>query len=130
MVNARDLKRECFHRKIQAHGNAVSNCCCCDIGSLTGWPIFIQVCAVQVTILMSLLDYEGFVDKCDTASREFATLDNGVIVRRPKDDHFERLLAIRCDIVDADRLLYLATAVYPEAVDDIAKAIAAARRSH
>ena len=85
---------------------------------------------MQTTILISLLVYDGFVDKCDTASREFAILNNRVIVRRHKEDHFERLLEIRCDIEDADRLLCLATTVYPEAVDDIAKAIAAARNSH
>ena len=79
--------------------------------------------------MMSLLVYDGFVDMCDTASREFAILNNGVIVRRYKEDHFERLLEIRCDIADADRLLYLATTAYPEAVADIAKAIAAARKS-
>jgi len=84
---------------------------------------------VQATILMSLLVYDGFVDKCDTASREFAILNNGVIVRRYKEDHFERLLEIRCDMEDADRLLFLATTVYPEAVADIARAIVAARKS-
>jgi hypothetical protein len=84
---------------------------------------------VQATILMSLLIYEGFVDKCDMASREFVILNNGVIVRRYKEDHFERLLEIRCDISDADRLLCLATTVYPEAVEDIARGIVAARRS-
>jgi hypothetical protein len=78
---------------------------------------------------MSLLVYDGFVDKCDTASREFAILNNGVIVRRYKEDHFERLLEIRCDMKDADRLLFLATNVYPEAVADLARAIVAARKS-
>jgi len=78
---------------------------------------------------MSLLVYDGFVDKCDTASREFAILNNGVIVRRYKEDHFERLLEIRCDMEDAERLLFLATTVYPEAVADIARAIVAARKS-
>ena len=79
--------------------------------------------------MMSLLVYDGFVDTCDTASREFAILNNGVIVRRNKEDHFERPLEIRCDMADADRLLYLATTTYPEAVADIAKAIATARKS-
>ena len=85
---------------------------------------------MQATILMSLLVYDGFVDRCDKDSREFAILNNGIIIRRIKEDHFERLLEIRCDITDADRLLYLATTAYPEAVDDVAKAIAAARNSH
>ena len=84
---------------------------------------------MKVTILMSLLVYEGFVDKCDATSREFAILNNGIIVRRYKEDHFERLLEIRCDIEDADRLLFLAATVYPEAVEEIAKAIAAVRKS-
>jgi len=84
---------------------------------------------VQVTILMSLLVYDGFVDKCDPDSLEFAILNKGVIVRRFKKDHFERILEIRCHISDADRLLYLALTAYPEAVADIAKAIAAARKS-
>ena len=85
---------------------------------------------MQATILMSLLVYDGFIDKCDRASREFAILNNGVIVRRHKEDHFERLLEIRCDIEDADRLLCLASTAYPEAVDYIAKAITTARNSH
>ena len=83
---------------------------------------------MEVTIKMSLPIFDGFVDRCDNASREFAIQKNGVIIRRPKEDHFERLLAIRCDIVDADRLLFLANTVYPEAVEEIAKAITAARK--
>jgi len=79
---------------------------------------------------MSLPVFDGFMDRCDKDSREFAILKNGVIIRISKEDHFERLVEIRCDIVDADRLLYLATTAYPEAVDDVAKAIAAARNSH
>ena len=59
------------------------------------------------------------------ASREFAILNNGVIIRRYKEDHFERLLQIRCDIADSDRLLYLAITAYPEAIADIAKATVA-----
>jgi len=86
---------------------------------------------VQATILMSLLAYARLIDRCNEASREFAILNNGVIVRRyKKDHHFERLLQIRCDIEDADRLLCLASTAYPEAVDYIAKAITTARNSH
>ena len=84
---------------------------------------------MEVTILMSLPVFNAFVDKCDKDSREFAVLKNGVIIQISKEDHFERLLEIRCDIVDADRLLFLASTVYPEAVNDISTAIAAARKS-
>ena len=82
---------------------------------------------MEVIILMPLPIFDGFFDKCDKDSREFTILENGVIIRISEADHFERLVEIRCDIVDADRLLFLATTVYPEAVDDIAKAIAAAK---
>ena len=78
---------------------------------------------------MSLPIFDGFVDKYDKDSREFAILKNGVIIRIAKEDYFERLVEIRCDIVDADRLLFLATTVYPEAAEEIAKAITAARKS-
>jgi hypothetical protein len=84
---------------------------------------------VEVTILMPLPIFDGFVDKCDKDSREFAIFESGVVIRISKVNHFEHLVEIPCDIVDADRLLFLATTVYPEAVDDIAKAIAAARKS-
>jgi hypothetical protein len=84
---------------------------------------------VQAIILMSLLAYDSLIDRCNEASREFAILNNGVIVRRYKKDHFERILKIFCDISDAERLLYLAITAYPEAVADIAKAITAARKS-
>ena len=62
-------------------------------------------------------------------SREIAVLKNGVIIPISKEDHFERLVEIRCDIVDAEKLGLWATTVYPEAVDDISNAIAAARKS-
>ena len=78
---------------------------------------------------MSLLVYDGFVDKCDQSSREYAILKNGLIIRRSKENHFERIMEIRCDMEEADKLLLLASKVYPEAVEDIAKAIAAASKS-
>ena len=83
--------------------------------------------AMEVTILMPLPIFGGFFDKCDKDSREFTILENGVVIRISEADPFERLVEIPCDIVDADRLLFLATTVYPEAVDSISKAIATAR---
>ena len=95
----------------------------------TGGPYLYRSGPVEVTILMPLPIFDGFVDRCDKNSREFAILRNGVMIRVSKEDHFERMLEIRCDMVDAERLGFLATAVYPEAVDAIARAIAAARKS-
>jgi hypothetical protein len=82
---------------------------------------------VHVIIEMLLPVYDGFVDKCDQSSREYAILKNGLIIRRPKGDHFERILEINCDKDDADKLFLLASRVYPEALEEIIKAIARAK---
>ena len=79
---------------------------------------------LDVIIEMLLPIYDGFVDKCDQSSREYAVLKNGLIIRRPKGDHFERIVEIKCDMDDADKLFLLASKVYPEALEDIIKAIA------
>jgi hypothetical protein len=79
---------------------------------------------LHVIIEMPLPVYDGFIDKCDQSSREYAILKNGLIVRRSKGDHFERILEIRCDTEEADKLTLLASKSYPEALEDIIKAIA------
>ena len=79
---------------------------------------------LHVIIEILLPVYDGFVDKCDQSSREYAVLKNGIIIRRPKGDHFERIVEIKCDMDDADKLFLLASKVYPEALEDIIKAIA------
>ncbi|HEV8723463.1 MAG TPA: hypothetical protein VGW77_22820 [Candidatus Binatia bacterium] len=84
---------------------------------------------LHVIIEMPLPVYDGFIDKCDQSSREYAILKNGLIVRRPKADHFERIVEIKCDKNDADKLLLLASKVYPEAFQYTARAIMAALKS-
>jgi hypothetical protein len=79
---------------------------------------------LRVIIEMPLLVYDGLIDQCNRSSREYAILKNGLIIRRPKGDHFERIVEIRCDMDDADKLFLLASKVYPEALEDIIKAIA------
>jgi hypothetical protein len=80
--------------------------------------------APTVNIVMPLPTYDGFVDRCGQASREYALLKNGLIQRRKKGDHYERVIEIRCDPVDADNLLSLAIKIYPSAVADISRGIA------
>jgi hypothetical protein len=84
---------------------------------------------VNIVIEMSLPIYDGFIDRCDPASKEYAILKNSSITRRPKADHFDRLAEIHCDVEQAKWLLDLARRVYPDAVPDIEKAIAAPRDS-
>jgi hypothetical protein len=84
---------------------------------------------VRVIIEMSLQHYDRFLFRCDPASREHALLKNGVIVRRPKQDHFERIVEIDCTLKEAKALLDLAKQLYPPVVPDIEKAIAAPRDS-
>jgi hypothetical protein len=82
-----------------------------------------------IVIEMPLPVYDGFIDKCDQSSPEYAILKNGLIVRRPKEDHFERIMEIRCNTEEADTLSVLASKVYPEAVQYIARAVMAALES-
>jgi hypothetical protein len=79
-----------------------------------------------VYIMMPLLVCDGFVDKCDQASREYATLKNGLILRRRENGVDERFIEIRCDPKDADELLSLAIKIYTDAVTYIKKGIVAA----
>lgn len=83
--------------------------------------------SVKVLIEMSLPRYDRFVDRCDPASREYALLKNGVIVRRPKQDHFERIVEIQCTLDEAQTVLDVAKQIYPDAVPDIEKGLAAPR---
>ena len=84
---------------------------------------------MNVFIEMSLSIYDGFLEKCDVDCPEYETLKNGMILRRPKEGHFERIMQIRCNLERAKSLLDLAAQIYPEAIPDIKKAIAASRDS-
>jgi hypothetical protein len=76
---------------------------------------------------MSLPLYDRFVDRCAPASKEYALLKNGIIVRREKDNHHERILEIHCDVEEAKGLLNLGRNICPDAVPEIEKAIAVPR---
>jgi hypothetical protein len=78
---------------------------------------------VEVTILLPLPVYDAFLDKCDQSSREYAILKNGLIFRQQKEDHYERIVRIQCDLEDANKLLSLAIKIFPDAVADISKGI-------
>lgn len=72
--------------------------------------------------------YDGFVAKCGIESREYSILKNGVVVRDQKSGE-QRVIGILCDKVEAARLLYAASQLYPEAVPAITAAIDRARES-
>ena len=80
----------------------------------------------RVTIEMLLPAYDGFVEKCEETSREYAVLKNGLIFRRKKDGHFERFVKIECTVEDAEKLLLLAIKTCPEIVAEIARGITTA----
>jgi hypothetical protein len=84
---------------------------------------------VKVVIEMSLPLYDRFVDRFNSTSKEYAVLKNGIIIRREREDHYERILEIYCDVEEAKGLLNLARNVFPDAVPEIEKAIAAPRYS-
>ena len=74
-------------------------------------------------IEISLDHYDRFLERCDPACSEFEILKKGLIVRRPKDSHYERIVEIHCEMPEAKIILDAARRVYPRAVPDIEKAI-------
>lgn len=71
-------------------------------------------------ILIEILPdfYERFVSKCQTDSREYSTLARGMVIRDQKSGE-QRVIAILCERVEAVRLIYAASVLYPEAVGAI-----------
>jgi hypothetical protein len=84
---------------------------------------------VDVVIEMSLPIHDGFLEKCGPECPEYETLKNGMVFRIQKEGKFERIFQIRCDMERSKSLLDLAAQIYPAAVPDIEKAIAAPRDS-
>lgn len=78
---------------------------------------------MRITIELTLQHYDRFLSWCSPNSREHAVLKNGVIVRRPKGDRFERIMEIDCTVEDAKALLELAKQLCPIVVPDIRKAL-------
>jgi hypothetical protein len=78
---------------------------------------------MDVRIEMPVAIYDGFIEQCDRASREYAILKNGLIFRPPKGEHFEPFVRIECTTADVKNLVALAAKVYPAAVADIARGI-------
>jgi len=76
---------------------------------------------------MSLAHHDRFIFWCDPGSREYSVLKNGVIVRRPQGDHFDRVIKIACTVDDALFLLDRAKQLYSDAIPDIETALAAPR---
>ena len=60
---------------------------------------------MEIVIEMIPEHYDAFVAQCDIASREYAILKNGVVVRDQKSGE-QRVIGILCDKVEAARLLY------------------------
>jgi len=52
--------------------------------------------------------YDRFWKRCELMGREYAILRNGLIVRRPKGEHYERIIEISCEVADAKNLLAIA----------------------
>jgi hypothetical protein len=83
----------------------------------------------RVTIEMPLAAYDRFIEQCETTSREYGILKNGLIIRQKKENQLERFVRIDCTLEDAEKLLSLANKVCPDAVGDIARGITTALKS-
>ena len=74
-------------------------------------------------IEISIDYYDRFLALCDPASREYAILKNGLVVRRPKNGRYERVVEIFGEMRDAQLLLALANKICPIAAPAITKAM-------
>jgi hypothetical protein len=75
---------------------------------------------------MPLPVYDDFIGKCDQCSREYEILKMASLSADRKAIN-QRIMEIPCDMDDADKLFLLASRVYPEAFEDIEKAIASVK---
>lgn len=66
--------------------------------------------------------YDGFIAKCNIESREYSILASAMVIRNQKSGE-QLMIAILCDRVEAARLIYAASVLYPEAVHPIKSAI-------
>jgi len=80
---------------------------------------------MKTVIEIALDRYYGFFKRCDPACREYEILEIGPILRRSKESHHELTVEIHCEMQGAQILLDAARRLYPDAVLDIEKAIAA-----
>jgi hypothetical protein len=78
---------------------------------------------MKVHIEMPLERYDAFLDKCVSSFADYAIMKRAVLVRRPNNGRFLRVMEIRCDSEQAESLLDLAIQRYPAAISDIRKAI-------
>ena len=71
-------------------------------------------------ILIEMLPdfYERLLSRCHIDSREYSTLSRGMVIRDQKSGE-QRAIAILCERVEAVRLIYTASVLYPEAVHAI-----------
>ena len=69
--------------------------------------------------------YDGLLAKCSMLSREYLILKNGVVRRDPDRNAKKDMVEILCEAQRAKFLLDLATLVFPDAVPDIERSIAA-----
>jgi hypothetical protein len=80
----------------------------------------------RVSIEMPVHVYDGFVTKCDQSSREYTILKNGLVVRQENPGN---TVVVLCEMIEAQKLLILASKTYPDAHEHILRAIAAALKS-
>jgi hypothetical protein len=80
---------------------------------------------MKTVIEIALDHYCGFFKRCDPACREYEILEIGPILRRSKESHHKLTVEIHCEMQGAQILLDAARRLYPDAVLDIEKAIAA-----
>ena len=82
---------------------------------------------MRILVDIPMDDYNNFLQRCDATRPEYEMLKNGVITHDRKK---RPAVEILCEVKDAELILDLATAIYPDAVPHVQESISLARRPH
>jgi hypothetical protein len=83
---------------------------------------------MKILIELSFENYYRLLAACEPSSQEHAIIKKAVFLQNP-GDRFDRKFVIRCELEEAEILLAIVKQDCPEAVSEIEKAIALARRA-
>jgi hypothetical protein len=79
---------------------------------------------MKILIEMVPEHYDGLLEGCHGFHDAYSILKNGVVLHCQTSGKDQRSIAILCDEAQANRLLELATRIYPAAAADIARGVA------
>ena len=78
---------------------------------------------MKLLIEMEPEHYDEFLNWCSDIRPEYAILKNGIVLHHTVDNEDRRTIAILCDEIEAEKLLFTAEVLHLDAARDIASAL-------